>query len=430
MNAKDLPTLAQWPKDWRNVPLWALFDRIKNVGHSNEEMLSVFRSHGVIKKSSLHNNNQTAENRDIYQLISEGWFIVNRMKAWQGSVGISPLRGIVSGHYICFRPRHDEDPRFLNWLLRSDVYAVEYARMSRGVRPGQIEIDNDELRGLRIALPPLDEQRRIADFLDSETTSIDKIQSATDEQLSLLKSLRIEALRSMTTGTVGNRTTSDTRVAWMPSISADWQLFKIGLCFRTGSGTTPRSNDDRFFNGPINWINTGDLRDGLISETARTVSDLALKEYPTLRVYPVGTLMVAMYGATIGRAGINKIPACVNQACCALESLGTIDVTYAFYWFCAHRAEILRLGSGGGQPNISQELIRSLRIPAPDSLQTQRDIAGECRIIDEEINNRQMMLLRRVDLLSERRQALITAAVTGQFDVTTAGGLVSAGGTA
>ena len=186
MNAKVLPTLAQWPKDWRNVPLWALFDRIKDVGHPNEEMLSVFRSHGVIKKSSLHNNNQTAENRDIYQLIDEGWFIVNRMKAWQGSVGISPLRGIVSGHYICFRPGHNEDPRFLNWLLRSDVYAVEYARMSRGVRPGQIEIDNDELRGLRIALPPLDEQRRIAKYLDTQTEYIDRTISVIAKQVQLL----------------------------------------------------------------------------------------------------------------------------------------------------------------------------------------------------------------------------------------------------
>ena len=164
-----------------------MFDRVKDVGHPGEEMLSVYREYGVIKKSSRNDNtNQTAENRDIYQLIDEGWLVVNRMKAWQGSVGISPLRGIVSGHYICFRPRHDEDPRFLNWLLRSGVYTLEYARMSRGVRPGQIEIDNDELHCLRIALPPHDEQRRIADFLDAETVRIDKAAALITRQQPIL----------------------------------------------------------------------------------------------------------------------------------------------------------------------------------------------------------------------------------------------------
>ena len=146
MSMYELPAGSSGLKDGGTFRLWAMFDRIKDVGHPDEEMLSVYREYGVIKKSSRDDNtNQTAENRDIYQLIDDGWLVVNRMKAWQGSVGISPLRGIVSGHYICFRPRHGEDPRFLNWLLRSAVYALEYSRMSRGVRPSQIEIDNDEL---------------------------------------------------------------------------------------------------------------------------------------------------------------------------------------------------------------------------------------------------------------------------------------------
>ena len=141
-----------------------------------------------------------------------------------------------------------------------------------------------------------------------------------------------------------------------------------------------------------------------------------------MRVYPSGTLMVAMYGATIGRAGISMAPACVNQACCALIPLGPVDVTYAFYWFVAHRAEIVQLGSGGGQPNISQDLVRSLRIPAPDSVAEQRKIGRDCDAREEENASYRSRLSRRSALLAERRQALITAAVTGQIDVTAARG--------
>ena len=97
-----------------------------------------------------------------------------------------------------------------------------------------------------------------------------------------------------------------------------------------------------------------------------------------------------------------------------------MDVTYAFYWFIAHRTEIVQLGSGGGQPNISQDLVRSLRIPAPDSVAEQRKIGRDCAALEDENAGYRSRLARRSALLAERRQALITAAVTGQIDVTTA----------
>jgi type I restriction enzyme S subunit len=226
----------------------------------------------------------------------------------------------------------------------------------------------------------------------------------------------------MTTGIAEHVPPVATGIRAMPLMRGDWKLFKVGRSFKTGSGTTPRSSEPRFFGGPYPWINTGDLRDGLIQDPARSVSLAALQEYPALRVYPSGTLMIAMYGATIGRAGISMAPACVNQACCALIPLGPVDVTYAFYWFVAHRAEIVQLGSGGGQPNISQDLVRSLRIPAADSVAEQRRIGRDCEAAEEEHARYRSLLAHRSALLAERRQALITAAVTGQLDVTTARG--------
>src|SRR4051812_21455935 len=102
-----------WPSHWRVMPLWSMFERVKDIGHPHEDLLSVYRELGVVRKEERDDNfNKTALDRNIYQLVHPGWFVVNRMKAWQGSVGVSPLRGIVSGHYICFRPQHNEDSRF------------------------------------------------------------------------------------------------------------------------------------------------------------------------------------------------------------------------------------------------------------------------------------------------------------------------------
>lgn len=182
-----LLTDVAWPASWKRAPLWSMFQRIKDVGHPDEQMLSVYRDLGVVRKDDqLDNYNKTALNREIYQLIDDGWLALNRMKAWQGAVGISTLRGIVSGHYICFRPAHRAEPRFLHYLIRSPVYTAEMQRISRGVRPSQIEVDNDQLRVLGLWLPCLEEQRRIADFLDVETARIDALIAAKTRTITCL----------------------------------------------------------------------------------------------------------------------------------------------------------------------------------------------------------------------------------------------------
>ena len=339
---------------------------------------------------------------DRAPLLVEGEILVVRSGAYTGDSAMvtSAWAGSAPGYDLRVSPV-SAHPAYIAYCLLSTV-ALDQMDLARN-RAAQPHLNADDLGDVTLRVPPIDEQRRIAGYLDTETARIDELLAATDRQVELLDGRRLGALAAMTTGT------------------GDWKLFKVGRSFKTGSGTTPRSSEPRYFGGPYPWINTGDLRDGLVRDPAKSVSAAALREYPALRVYPSGTLMVAMYGATIGRAGINTAPACVNQACCALTPLGPVDVTYAFYWFIAHRTEIVQLGSGGGQPNISQDLVRSLRIPAPDSVAEQRNIGRDCDALEEENAGYRSRLARRSALLAERRQALITAAVTGQIDVTTAG---------
>jgi type I restriction enzyme S subunit len=337
---------------------------------------------------------------DRVPLLREGEVLVVRSGAYAGDSArvTSTWAGSAPGYDLRVSPV-SAHPAYIAYCLLSKP-ALDQMGLASG-RVAQPHLNAEDLGDVTLRVPPAGEQRRIAAYLDAETARIDVLLAATGRQIDLLDGRRPAAFRTMTTG-------------------SGWSLFKVGHCFRTGSGTTPRSSEPRFFDGPYPWINTGDLRDGPVHDPARSVSAAALREYPALRIYPSGTLMVAMYGATTGRAGITVAPACVNQACCALVPLGPVDVTYAFYWFLAHRPEIVQLGSGCGQPNISQDLVRSLSIPAPDSVAEQRRIGQACAAAEEENAAYRSLLSRRSALLAERRQALITAAVTGQFDVTTA----------
>lgn len=197
--------LGSIPSHWRTQRLWTLFSREKDIGHPEEPMLSVFRDYGVIFKDSRDNLNKTAENRNIYQLVGPGWLVSNRMKAWQGSVGISPYRGIVSGHYICFRPNHGEHSPYLNLLFRSAPYAAGYRSISRGVRVGQAEIDNDQYKLLPVALPPLFEQIQIVEYLNNELAELDAAISDAREAIALSKERRAALISAAVTGKIDVR---------------------------------------------------------------------------------------------------------------------------------------------------------------------------------------------------------------------------------
>jgi type I restriction enzyme, S subunit len=214
-----------------------------------------------------------------------------------------------------------------------------------------------------------------------------------------------------------NTTISKTSsVEYLPKTPDHWKVWKISNAFkRVGSGTTPDSGNPAFYDGDIPWVNTSELRESIITDTSAKVTEYALKEYSILTLYPPNTLLIAMYGATIGRLGILGITACTNQACCALAEPIHINSKFCFYWLQSKRNEIIADSSGGGQKNINQEKIRSLRISAP-SLHEQKLIADyldrETTQIDNLIAAKEQMLT----LLEEKREALISHAVTRGLD--------------
>ena len=201
-------------------------------------------------------------------------------------------------------------------------------------------------------------------------------------------------------------------VEWLGDVPAHWVTWKATHGFRRiGSGTTPKSDDSAYYDGNIPWVTTSELRETIIAHTTREVTPAAMHEYPTLCMYPKGTLLFAMYGATIGRLGILGIAATVNQACAALAEPLHLDTWFVYYWLQMRRPTLIVLSAGGGQPNLSQDDLRQLRIPAP-TLDEQRVIAEflgrETAKIDTLVAKKRTL----VERLKEKRTALISRTVT------------------
>lgn len=208
----------------------------------------------------------------------------------------------------------------------------------------------------------------------------------------------------------------DSGVEWLGEIPSHWEMWKLSHAYNEiGSGTTPSTSNEENFEGDIPWVTTGELRENIILDTKKKVSQKTIELFPTLRKYPSGSVAIAMYGATIGRLGILGVEATTNQACCVMTTSKVLDNKYLFYWLQAFKNEIIQLSSGGGQPNINQEKVASLKISAPlveDQVTIVNFLDHETAKIDSLISKQEKL----IELLKEKRQAVISHAVTKGLD--------------
>ena len=156
-------------------------------------------------------------------------------------------------------------------------------------------------------------------------------------------------------------------------VPESWEWQKLGDIGVWQSGATPSRLNKEYYVGNIPWLKTGDLNDGYIQEIPETITQKALEE-TSVKLNPAGSVLIAMYGATIGKVGILTFPATTNQACCACVEYNGIEQMYLFYFLLSHKEEFIMLGGGGAQPNISKERIVDTYIPIPPQFEQKRII--------------------------------------------------------
>lgn len=211
-NAPLKPSGIEWlgdvPAHWKMVRLRALFRQQKRQDQVGKPVLSVYRDYGVILKDSRDDNmNKTPEDLSAYQLVNPSDLVVNKMKAWQGSLGVSDLEGITSPDYVVFSPRHRECSAFLHLLLRSQRMVSIYRSISNGIRPAQWRLEPDTFLSLPVFLPPDQEQRDLVFFVTDQTSRFDALTSEAQRAIDLLQERRTALISAAVTGQIDVRDT-------------------------------------------------------------------------------------------------------------------------------------------------------------------------------------------------------------------------------
>ena len=334
------------------------------------------------------------ENKAKSYLLSDGDILFARTGA---TVGKSYLvqglteEAIYASYLIRVQTYDAVLPQYLKFYFESGYYWEQIEQGSVGV--GQPNVNGTILGNLYVPIPPIHEQFRIVSELSKWMGIIDIIENSQTDLQALIKQTKSKILDLAIHGKLVPQDPNDEpaldllkrinpdftpcdngHYTQLPfEVPQNWSWTTLGKIGKWQSGSTPNRLNKDYYNGNIPWLKTGDLNDGYITHIPEYITEKALNE-TSVKLNPTGSVLIAMYGATIGKIGILTFPATTNQACCACEVFNGIDREFIFLFLLSHREEFIKMGGGGAQPNISKEKIINTYIPLPPFTEQKRII--------------------------------------------------------
>ena len=306
----------------------------------------------------------------------KGDVIFGRRRAYQRKAGVATTDGFCSAHALVLRANPEViDPELFPFFLHSDLFMNLAVDISVGSLSPTINWGN--LKEKKFRLPPKKVQKKLADLLKSKDLSIQK-------DFETIKSLQL-VKRSIFN-----------KLHWLR-----FEKFRYleELCSKITSGGTPSRDKQEYFDGDIPWVKTKELNDALIESTEESITKLGLKN-SSAKILPERTILLAMYGVTVGKLGLLKKSMTCNQACCALiVDESKVDHWFLFYYLMALRERLVALSVGSAQPNISAGIIKKLKIP-DISLEAQKEFSNQLRDLDTTCQVAEKKLSDSMGLLS------------------------------
>ena len=416
--------LGEIPDSWELTKLGTCLTPVSKKNRADLPLLSITREQGVIERDiedAESNHNFIPDDLSGYKVLEKGQFGMNKMKAWQGSYGVSKHTGIVSPAYFVFDFAKVIDPIFFNWAIRSKLYVSYFGSASDGVRIGQWDLSKSRMKAIPFLLPSPEEQTAIAHFIDQKTAQIDAAIAIKEQQIALLKERKqILIQQAVTQGLEPTVPMKDSGVEWIGESPEHWECTEIRKFARTTSGSTPQSgNVNAYYNGNIPWVRTTDLNDDELMDVPEKITERALRE-TSCKLIPENSVCVAMYGGsgTIGKHAILRFSGTLNQAVCGIMPSKKISQEYLYYYVKFYRPHWMIVAKGSRvDPNISQDQVKRMPITLPPLKEQNRIVCfidSECKKFSELID----LEYQQIEKLREYKTTLINSAVTGKIRVT------------
>lgn len=399
------------PKCWETDKLKYHLRRNEPRNPGDVVVLSLYRELGVIPKDSRDDNhNVTSEDTSKYKYVRPGDFVINKMKAWQGSVAVSEYEGIVSPAYFVYEFTDDTIfKRYYHYLLRS-CYKDEFMRLSGGIRVGQWDLPADALENTPILIPPMDEQCRIADFLDTKCAEIDALTADIQTQIDTLEQYKRSVItETVTKGLDPNAEMKDSGIEWVEQMPMSWNTVPNKYLMYKIKSICPIYNGENILSLTTNGVIIRDLNGGGKMPTS---FDGYQKIVP-------GNLLMCLFD-------IDVTPRCIGLikdyglTSPAYSQFAMKDGAYAPYYYyyylmVDYTKELLHMAKNL-RHSLTEDQLGAIKVPRPpydEQIQIAEYLDSKCSEINQVIADKNNQLAT----LDEYKKSLIFEYVTGKKEV-------------
>ena len=406
--------LGKIPAHWRKTKLRELTkESNERRGQRQDlELLSVYREFGVIIKNSRDDNhNSESEDTSNYKYVNKDYLVINKMKLWQGSLGISEFEGIVSPAYIVCKITKEINTRYLNYLLRSPLFKTYYNRISYGIRVGQWDSDYDDLKQLDLFLPPREEQDAIVRFLDAKCAKIDRLIKLKERQIELLNEKKQNIInQAVTKGLDPHAPMKDSGVDYIGVIPAHWQVI---LNHRLWEEET------RDYSVPETVLSLSQ-QDGVIPYEDMTERSLHTSSYENWKLVLPGDLVVNRFKAPLGVFFSSAYRGIVTFHYGVFKF--KLEGVTKYYEYLYHTPEACRIyaslsnGMTVGLQNLSNSHFYSAYSVYPP-VHEQKDIVERVEAIHAAYRGKTKIIEKEISTLQEYKTRIISDVVTGKIAV-------------
>ncbi len=409
MKNSGIPWIGEIPASWQVCFIKQVMRNKSMKGFPDEQVLSLYREHGVVPKDSRDDNhNVTSEDTSGYKLVDIGDFVINKMKAWQGSMAVSDYRGIISpAYYICRITNEDVNKRYIHYLLRNESYKDEYMRLSTGLRIGQWDLNIEDFLRIKMILPSLVEQKSIAEFLDRKCGEIDEMISLQEKIIEELKAYKQSVItETVCRGLNPDVPMKDSGIEWIGKIPEGWNTCKLKYQYTLLNGRA-YSDSELLENGKYKVLRVGNL----FTSDKWYYSNL---ELDSNKYCEQGDLLYG-WSASLG-ALIWKEEKVIYHYHIWKVLLGGNSLNYSYYLFNAITESKRKDMHGTAMQHITKGVMDNSYIPVIP-LKEQQDIAvfldAKCSEIDSLIALKQS----KIEALKEYKKSTIYEYVTGKKEV-------------
>lgn len=407
--------LGDIPMDWNITRIKNILSNVSIKNHPDATVLSLYREYGVIPKDSREDNhNVTSEDTSSYKFVEIGNLVINKMKAWQGSLAVSDYEGIISpAYYVCRFIDDSVEKKYIHYLLRCRLYAQEFERLSTGMRVGQWDLGIDDFMCIPALIPPKDEQIAIINYLDRWSEQIDSIIDESTQSIDSYRRLKAAIIFEATTKGLRQETPCrNSGIEWIGDTPSHWSIRRLYQLVSQVKNKNTNMRETNLLSLSYGKIKRKDINtnDGLLPAS-----------FDGYNIIESGDIVLRLTDLqndhTSLRVGLSNERGIITSAYTTVRPFNIAHSNYLYYLL--HTFDLRKgfYGMGAGvRQGLNYDEVKELRLVLPPEDEQAKICAylnEKCDVIDSLISEKESLI---ADLM-QYKKSLIYEVVTGKRKV-------------